>query len=75
MTTTYMGGRRGPPDGGERPLRGLPGGRGRPSPPGGTPPEDDRPDQQAPEDGDRPGLRAPDDRTPPEDGSGGVVRP
>ena len=70
-----MGGRRGPPDGGERPLRGLPGGRARPSPPGGTPPEDDRPDQQAPEDGDRPGLRAPDDRTPPEDGSGGVVRP
>jgi YVTN family beta-propeller protein len=70
-----MGGRRGPPDGGERPLRGLPGGRARPPPPGGTPPEDDRPDQQAPEDGDRPGLRAPDDRTPPEDGSGGVVRP
>jgi hypothetical protein len=71
-----MGGRRGPPDGGERPLRGLPGGRGRPrpSPPDGTPPEDDRPDQQAPEDGDRPGLRAPDDGAP-EDGSGGVVRP
>ena len=72
-----MGGRRGPPDGGERPLRGLPGGRARPrpSPPDGTPPEDDRPDQQAPEDGDRPGLRAPADGAPPEGGSGGVVRP
>jgi hypothetical protein len=32
VTATYMGGRRGPPDGGERPLRGLPGGRARPRP-------------------------------------------
>jgi DNA-binding beta-propeller fold protein YncE len=42
VTTTYMGGRRGPPDGDERPLRGLPGGRARPrpSPPGATPPDD-----------------------------------
>ena len=45
MTATHMGGRRGPPGGPERPLRGLPGGRARPrpSPPDGTPPEDDRP--------------------------------
>jgi hypothetical protein len=61
VTTTYMGGRRGPPGGPERPLRGLPGGRARPprpSPPDATPPEDGRP-----------GERDPDD------GSGGVVRP
>jgi YVTN family beta-propeller protein len=72
-----MGGRRGPPDGGERPLRGLPGGRARPrpSPPGGTPPEDGEPGRQAPEDGDRPGKRAPDSGDPPEGGSDGVVRP
>jgi hypothetical protein len=82
VTTTYMGGRRGPPDGGERPLRGLPGGRARPrppapgrTPPGGTPPEDGRSGRQAPEDGDRPGQRAPDDGDPPEGGSDGVVRP
>jgi DNA-binding beta-propeller fold protein YncE len=44
-----MGGRTGPPDGDERPLRGLPGGRARPrpSPPGPTPPDDG----QAGEDG------------------------
>jgi hypothetical protein len=44
-----MGGRTGPPDGDERPLRGLPGGRARPrpSPPGPTPPGDG----QAGEDG------------------------
>ena len=63
MTTTYMGGRRGPPDGHDRPLRGLPGGRARPSPPDTTPPDDDRPGQQASGD------------DPPGDGSGGVVRP
>jgi hypothetical protein len=77
VTTTYMGGRRGPPDGGERPLRGLPGGRARPRrpPPDDTAPEDGRSGGQAPDDGDRPGRRAPDDRDPPGGGSGGVVRP
>jgi hypothetical protein len=77
VTTTYMGGRRGPPDGGERPLRGLPGGRARPRPPppDDTPPEGGRSGGQAPEDGDRPGQRAPDDGDQPEGGSGGVVRP
>jgi hypothetical protein len=66
VTTTYMGGRRGPPDGHERPLRGLPGGRARPrpSPPDATPPDDVRPGQRPVGDGDPPG-----------DGSGGVVRP
>jgi hypothetical protein len=66
VTTTYMGGRRGPPGGPERPLRGLPGGRARPrpSPPDGTPPDDGQPGGQAPGDGDPPGA-----------GSGGVVRP
>ena len=66
MTTTYMGGRRGPPGGPERPLRGLPGGRARPrpSPPHTTPPGDDQPGRRAPGNGD-----------PPEGGSGGVVRP
>ena len=66
MTTTYMGGRRGPPGGPERPLRGLPGGRARPrpSPPDTTPPEDDQPGRQPPGNGD-----------PPAGGSGGVVRP
>jgi DNA-binding beta-propeller fold protein YncE len=62
-----MGGRRGPPDGDERPLRGLPGGRARPRPsppPDATPPDGDRPHGDQP-DGDRP-------RRP---GSGGVVRP
>ena len=68
MTATYMGGRRGPPEGDERPLRGLPGGRGRPRPsPPETPPagDGDRPGQRAPGGGDRPG----------QGGSGGVVRP
>ena len=66
MTTTYMGGRRGPPGGPERPLRGLPGGRARPrpSPPDTTPPEDDQPGRQPPGNGD-----------PPEGAAGGVVRP
>jgi DNA-binding beta-propeller fold protein YncE len=66
VTTTYMGGRRGPPDGHQRPLRGLPGGRARPRPPprGATSPDDDRPGQRPAGDGDPPG-----------DGSGGVVRP
>jgi DNA-binding beta-propeller fold protein YncE len=61
VTATYMGGRRGPPDGDERPLRGLPGGRARPrpSPPDATPPDD----------GDPPGQGAPGN------GAGGVVRP
>jgi len=45
-----MGGPPGPPDGGDRPLRGLPGGRGRR--PGGN-----RPAQDPPEDGGRPGRR------------------
>ena len=63
MTTTYMGGRRGPPDGGppdgdERPLRGLPGGRARPRPPPETTPPDDGPTgQHAPGDGDGPARR------------------
>jgi hypothetical protein len=67
VTTTFMGGRRGPPGGPERPLRGLPGGRARPprpSPPDDTPPEDGQPGQRAPGDGD-----------PPKDGPGAVVRP
>jgi hypothetical protein len=89
VTTTHMGGRRGPPDGPERPLRGLPGGRARPprpSPPDATPPEDgrpggrdpgdsDRPGRRGPGDADRPGRRTPGDGDPPGDGSGGVVRP
>src|SRR5512132_1145010 len=76
-----MGGRRGPPDGPERPLRGLPGGRARPprsSPPDDpdlAPPEDGRSGQRAPGAGDRPGRPAPGDSDPPRDGSGGVVRP
>jgi len=45
-----MGGPPGPPDGGDRPLRGLPGGHGRR--PGGN-----RPAQDPPEDGGRPGRR------------------
>jgi hypothetical protein len=67
VTTTYMGGRSGPPDGDERPLRGLPGGRARPrpSPPTPTPPDDGQPGGTAPGGGDRPVERAP----------GGVVRP
>jgi DNA-binding beta-propeller fold protein YncE len=67
VTTTYMGGRRGPPDGDERPLRGLPGGRAprpRPSPPE-TEPDDEPTARQSPGDGKRPG----------EGGTGGVVRP
>jgi YVTN family beta-propeller protein len=47
VTATYMGGRRGPPEGDERPLRGLPGGRARPRP---SPPE-----TPPPGNGDRPG--------------------
>ena len=71
MTTTYMGGRRGPPDGDERPLRGLPGGRARPrpSPPGQPPDDGDQPGQRAPGNGGHP------DRPAREPGSGGVVRP
>ena len=63
-----MGGRRGPPEGGERPLRGLPGGRARPrpTPPGAIQPDDaDQSGQQSPKDGDRPRERV----------SGEVVRP
>jgi hypothetical protein len=89
VTTTYMGGRRGPPDGDERPLRGLPGGRARPrpSPPDEGLPDDGHPDDRAPGQPDRPGPRAPGDRErpgrrDPEDGDGpgrgrdgGVVRP
>ncbi|HJV03920.1 MAG TPA: hypothetical protein VJ868_01535, partial [Actinomycetota bacterium] len=64
MTTTYMGGRRGPPDGDERPLRGLPGGRARPRPsPPETEPDDEPKGQQSPGDGERPG----------EGGTGGVI--
>src|SRR4029453_18644593 len=78
VTTTYMGGRRGPPDGDERPLRGLPGGRARPRPtPPSTPPDDDQPAPQGPGNGARrPGRLVPDDggRTA-DGGSGGVVRP
>jgi YVTN family beta-propeller protein len=60
VTTTFMGGRRGPPDGDERPLRGLPGGRARPRPsPPETPPPDDQSDRQAPGEGARPGRQAP----------------
>ena len=68
MTATHMGGRRGPPEGDERPLRGLPGGRARPRPsPPETPPagDGDQPGRRAPGGGDRPG----------QGGSGGVVRP
>ena len=80
MTATYMGGRRGPPDGDERPLRGLPGGRARPrpAPPGPTPPDDGPAGRHAPGDGDGDGPA----RRPQDDGgrSGqrgpdGVVRP
>src|SRR6266508_245457 len=49
VQATHMGGPPGPPEGGDRPLRGLPGGRGRR--PGGN-----RPAQDPPEDG-RPGRR------------------
>lgn len=45
-----MGGPPGPPEGGDRPLRGLPGGRGRR-------PDGNRPAQDPPEDGGRPGRR------------------
>jgi DNA-binding beta-propeller fold protein YncE len=77
-----MGGRSGPPDGDERPLRGLPGGRARPrpSPPRPTPPDDGQAGEPTPGDGDRPGDRPA--RRPPGDGgrsgqggNGGVVRP
>jgi hypothetical protein len=64
VTTTFMGGRRGPPEGDERPLRGLPGGRARPRPTPEDPPSDD----------DHPGEKPPGDRPGP-DGPGGVVRP
>jgi hypothetical protein len=76
VTTTYMGGRRGPPGGPERPLRGLPGGRARPrpSPPDATPPDDGQPGGQAPGDADRPSKRAPGDGDPPGAGPDGVVR-
>ncbi|HEU4900695.1 MAG TPA: hypothetical protein VFX88_24475, partial [Actinomycetota bacterium] len=57
-----MGGRRGPPDGDERPLRGLPGGRARPRP---TPPPAPPDDGERPDNGERPGNGGP----------GGVVRP
>jgi hypothetical protein len=81
-----MGGRPGPPEGDERPLRGLPGGRARPGPrpPGTRRPEDaDQPAAPATGDGDRnPPVRPADgdgdpgngDR-PGRRGSGGVVRP
>ena len=59
MTTTFMGGRRGPPEGDERHLRGLPGGRARPHPT----PEDPTPPDDGPPSGEPP------------DGSGEVVRP
>jgi hypothetical protein len=77
VTTTYMGGRRGPPGGPERPLRGLAGGRGRPrpSPPDATPPDDGQPGGRVPGDADRPGQRAPGDGDPPGAGPDGVVRP
>jgi YVTN family beta-propeller protein len=63
VTTTFMGGRRGPPEGDERPLRGLPGGRARPRPLPEDPTPDD--DDQPPGNGVRPGP----------EGAGGVVRP
>jgi DNA-binding beta-propeller fold protein YncE len=65
-----MGGRSGPPDGDERPLRGLPGGRARPrpSPPRPTPPDDGQAGDPAPGNGDQPVERVP-------GGNGGVVRP
>jgi hypothetical protein len=77
VTTTYMGGRRGPPDGPERPLRGLPGGRSRPRPPppDDTSAEDGQPEPQARGDDGRPTRRAPGDGDPPGGGPGGVVRP
>jgi hypothetical protein len=78
VTATFMGGRRGPPDGGERPLRGLPGGRARPrpSPPGATPPEDGQPGPGAPEDGHRPDRQAQGDgRRPGQRGRGDGDRP
>jgi DNA-binding beta-propeller fold protein YncE len=79
VTTTYMGGRRGPPEGDERPLRGLPGGRARPrpTPPGADPPEDaDRPETPPSGDGHRPAgsSRGGDDRPDGRD-QDGVVRP
>ena len=72
-----MGGRRGPPQDGERPLRGLPGGRARPRPsPPDSPPDLDRPGRRAPGDGDQPGRHAPGDGDRPgQVGSDGVVRP
>jgi hypothetical protein len=59
VTTTFMGGRRGPPEGDERHLRGLPGGRARPrpTPEDPTPPDDGQPSGEPP------------------DGSAEVVRP
>lgn len=76
-----MGGPPGPPEGGDRPLRGLPGGRGRR--PGGN-----RPAQDPPEDGGRPGRRPAGEERPlkvlpggdrplrvlPEDGEGPPLR-
>jgi DNA-binding beta-propeller fold protein YncE len=52
-----MGGPPGPPEGGDRPLRGLPGGRGRP--PGGK-----RPANDPPEGNGRPGRRPPGEERP-----------
>jgi hypothetical protein len=82
VTTTYMGGRRGPPEGDERPLRGLPGGRARPRPQSPEPPAPDDADRPAsppagddgtsqgrPTTGDRDGHRP----EPPD--AGGLARP
>jgi hypothetical protein len=56
-----MGGRSGPPDGDERPLRGLPGGRARPRPfpPSPTPADDGPAGGTAGGDGDQPVERVP----------------
>jgi virginiamycin B lyase len=79
-----MGGRRGPPEGDERPLRGLPGGRARPRPrPPEAPGSEEEADQRgtptngdgAGNDGDQGGAGRDGGQGPGRGGPGGVVRP
>jgi DNA-binding beta-propeller fold protein YncE len=78
VTSTYMGGRRGPPEGDERPLRGLPGGRDRPRAPEGPADPDGRRPSADGDDGDRPRRLVPvdgDGARPGHGAPGKVARP